>query len=73
VRGAWKAKAALKQAIVVPGTNKHFVFWARLYRIKAAATYKISHTGQAPARVVWKMFACRYYIFQALYIHCNRT
>jgi hypothetical protein len=44
----------------VPCTNKQ-IFWARLYRIKPAATYQISHTGQAPARAVcvWKMCACR--------------
>ena len=34
------------------------IFGARLDHGKAAGTYQISHTGQAPARVVWKIFAC---------------
>jgi hypothetical protein len=34
------------------------IFGARLDRSKAAGTYQISHTGQAPARVVWMTFAC---------------
>ena len=34
------------------------IFGARLDHGKAAGTYQISHTGQAPARVVWMTFAC---------------
>jgi hypothetical protein len=36
----------------VPGTNKQAVFGARLDRIKTAATYQISHTGQSIDRLI---------------------
>jgi hypothetical protein len=52
-----------------PGTNKQFLGLiltaARL--LAAGAPCQISHTGQAPARVVWKAFACWYCIAGALY------
>jgi hypothetical protein len=57
-------KAALKQAGV---RHQQAFFWARLCRIKAAATYQISHTGQAPARVDWKMALLADIALQALY------
>jgi hypothetical protein len=34
------------------------IFGARLDHGKAAGTYQISHTDQAPARVVWMTSAC---------------
>jgi hypothetical protein len=58
---------------LVPGTNKQFLgLVLTASRTKAAGTCQISHTGQAPARVVWKTFACSYLALQAPCMHCNR-
>jgi hypothetical protein len=53
VCGAWKS---CFEASSFPAPT--IIFGARLGRSKAAGTFQISHTGQAPARVVWMMFAC---------------
>jgi hypothetical protein len=53
VCGAWKS---CFEASSFPAPTS--IFGARLDRSKAAGTYQTSHTGQAPARVVWMMFAC---------------
>jgi hypothetical protein len=53
VCGAWKI---CFEASSFPAPT--WVFGARLDRSRAAGTYQISHTGQAPARVVWMTFAC---------------
>jgi hypothetical protein len=51
--GAWKScfEASLFPA---PTSFLGLVFTAA----RPAGTYQISHTGQAPARVVWMAFAC---------------
>jgi hypothetical protein len=53
VCGAWKS---CFEASSFPAPTS--ILGARLDRSKAAGTYQISHTGQAPVRVVWMMFAC---------------
>jgi hypothetical protein len=49
-------KAALQPPSTFPAPTS--IIGARLDSSRAAGTFQISHTGQAPARVVWMMFAC---------------
>jgi hypothetical protein len=55
VCGAWRS---CFEASSFPAPTS--IFGVRLDRSKAAgtSTFQISHTGQAPARVVWMMIAC---------------